>query len=70
DASGSESYNLDLSTRRAIAVREALINDFNVSSTQLTTMGSGSATPIQPNSSAEGRAQNRRVSVRFVRLRE
>ena len=70
DASGSESYNLDLSNRRAIAVREALINDFNVSSTQLTTMGSGSATPIQPNSSAEGRAQNRRVSVRFVRLRE
>lgn len=70
DASGSEPYNLDLSNRRAIAVREALINDFNVSSTQLTTMGSGSATPIQPNSSAEGRAQNRRVSVRFVRLRE
>ena len=70
DASGAESYNLDLSNRRANAVREALINDFNVSSTQLTTMGSGSATPIQPNSSAEGRAQNRRVSVRFVRLRE
>ena len=70
DASGSESYNLDLSSRRAIAVRETLINDFNVSSTQLSTIGSGSATPIQPNSSAEGRAQNRRVSVRFVRLRE
>jgi type II secretory pathway predicted ATPase ExeA/outer membrane protein OmpA-like peptidoglycan-associated protein len=70
DASGSESYNLDLSNRRAVAVREALINDFNVSSTQLTTMGSGSATPIQPNSSPEGRAHNRRVSVRFVRLRE
>ena len=66
DASGSESYNLDLSNRRANAVREALINEFNVSSTQLTAMGSGSAIPIQPNSSAEGRAQNRRVSVRFA----
>ena len=70
DDSGPEAYNLDLSSRRAIAVREALINDFNVPSTQLTTIGSGSATPIQPNSSAEGRAHNRRVAVRFVRLRE
>ena len=70
DDSGPEAYNLDLSSRRAIAVREALINDFNVPGTQLTTIGSGSATPIQPNSSAEGRAHNRRVAVRFVRLRE
>ena len=70
DDSGPEAYNLDLSSRRAIAVREALINDFNVPSTQLTTIGSGSATPIRPNSSAEGRAHNRRVAVRFVRLRE
>jgi type II secretory pathway predicted ATPase ExeA/outer membrane protein OmpA-like peptidoglycan-associated protein len=70
DDSGPEAYNLDLSSRRAIAVREALINDFNVPSMQLTTIGSGSATPIQPNSSADGRAHNRRVAVRFVRLRE
>ncbi|MGC2183698.1 MAG: AAA family ATPase [Terriglobales bacterium] len=70
DDSGPEAYNLDLSSRRAIAVREVLIKDFNVSSAQLTTIGSGSATPIQPNSSAEGRAHNRRVAVRFVRLRE
>ena len=70
DDSGPEAYNLDLSSRRAIAVREALINDFNVPSTQLTTIGSGSSTPIQPNSSAEGRAHNRRVAVHFVRLRE
>jgi type II secretory pathway predicted ATPase ExeA/outer membrane protein OmpA-like peptidoglycan-associated protein len=70
DDSGTEGYNLDLSSRRATAVREALINDFNVPSTQLTAMGSGSAAPVQPNSSAAGRAYNRRVSVRFVRLGE
>jgi type II secretory pathway predicted ATPase ExeA/outer membrane protein OmpA-like peptidoglycan-associated protein len=68
DDTGPESYNLDLSSRRATAVREALINEFNVPSTQLTAIGSGSAAPVQPNSNAEGRAYNRRVSVRFVRL--
>jgi outer membrane protein OmpA-like peptidoglycan-associated protein len=68
DDVGPESYNIDLSSRRAIAVRETLINEFNVPSTQLTAIGSGSAAPVQPNSNAEGRAVNRRVSVRFVRL--
>jgi type II secretory pathway predicted ATPase ExeA/outer membrane protein OmpA-like peptidoglycan-associated protein len=70
DDSGPEAYNLDLSSRRAIAVREALINEFNVPSTQLTAIGSGSAAPVRPNSSAAGRAYNRRVAVRLVRLGE
>jgi type II secretory pathway predicted ATPase ExeA/outer membrane protein OmpA-like peptidoglycan-associated protein len=70
DDSGTEAYNLDLSSRRAIAVREALINEFNVPRTQLTTIGSGSAAPVRPNSSAAGRAYNRRVAVRLVRLGE
>jgi type II secretory pathway predicted ATPase ExeA/outer membrane protein OmpA-like peptidoglycan-associated protein len=70
DDSGPEAYNLDLSSRRAIAVREALINEFNVPSTQLTAIGSGSAAPARPNSSAAGRAHNRRAAVRFVKLGE
>jgi outer membrane protein OmpA-like peptidoglycan-associated protein len=70
DDSGPEYYNLDLSSRRAIAVREALVNDFNIPGTRLTTIGSGSAAPVQPNSSADGRARNRCVSVRLVRLRQ
>jgi outer membrane protein OmpA-like peptidoglycan-associated protein len=68
DDSGPETYNLDLSSRRATAVRNALINEFNVPSPQLTAMGSGAAAPVKPNSSAAGRAYNRRVAVRFVRL--
>jgi OOP family OmpA-OmpF porin len=68
DDTGPEAYNLELSSRRAMAVRDVLINEFNVSSTQLTSIGSGSAAPIEANSSAEGRAFNRRVAVRFVRL--
>jgi outer membrane protein OmpA-like peptidoglycan-associated protein len=70
DDSGPEAYNLDLSSRRAVAVRQALIDEFNVPSTQITAIGSGSAGPVRPNSSAEGRAHNRRAAVRFVRLSE
>jgi type II secretory pathway predicted ATPase ExeA/outer membrane protein OmpA-like peptidoglycan-associated protein len=70
DNSGPETYNLDLSSRRANAVREALIDEFNVPSTRLTAIGSGSTSPVQPNSSATGRAYNRRVAVRLVRLGE
>jgi type II secretory pathway predicted ATPase ExeA/outer membrane protein OmpA-like peptidoglycan-associated protein len=66
DSSGPESYNLDLSSRRATAVRDALINELHVSSTRLSAIGMGSAAPIQPNSSAAGRAYNRRVEVRLV----
>ena len=70
DDSGPEVYNLELSSRRATTVRNALINEFNVPSTRLTAIGSGSAAPVQPNSSAVGRAYNRRVAVRFVKLGE
>ena len=66
DSSGEEGYNLDLSSRRAIAVRDALINGLHVSGTRLSTIGAGSSAPVQPNSTADGRAYNRRVEVRLV----
>ena len=68
DNTGPEAYNLELSNRRAITVRDVLISEFNVAGTQLTSIGSGSAAPTEANSSAEGRAFNRRVAIRFVRL--
>jgi type II secretory pathway predicted ATPase ExeA/outer membrane protein OmpA-like peptidoglycan-associated protein len=70
DSSGPEVYNLDLSSRRAIAVRNALVNELHVSTTRLVALGAGSTAPIQPNSSAVGRAYNRRVDVRLVHLSE
>jgi type II secretory pathway predicted ATPase ExeA/outer membrane protein OmpA-like peptidoglycan-associated protein len=66
DSTGEEAYNLDLSSRRAIAVRDALINGLHVSGARLSTIGAGSTAPVQPNSSADGRAYNRRVEIRFV----
>lgn len=65
DGLGRESHNLALSSRRAIAVRNALVNELHVPKARLIATGVGSEAPLQPNSSAEGRAYNRRVEVRL-----
>jgi general secretion pathway protein A len=70
DDTGPESYNLELSSRRAIEVRNALVDELHVSTTRLAAIGAGTAAPVQPNSSAAGRAYNRRVEVRLVHLGE
>ncbi len=70
DDTGPESYNQELSSRRAIEVRNALVDELHVSTSRLTAVGAGAAAPAQPNSSAAGRAYNRRVEVRLVHLGE
>jgi type II secretory pathway predicted ATPase ExeA/outer membrane protein OmpA-like peptidoglycan-associated protein len=65
DSLGREAYNLGLSSHRAIAVRNALVNELHVPKPRLTATGAGSEAPLQPNSSAAGRAYNRRVEVRL-----
>ena len=62
DSSGSETYNLGLSKRRAEAVRSALVSD-NVRSDRLTADGRGEASPLGDNSTAAGRQMNRRVEI-------
>ena len=70
DSTGPESYNQELSSRRAIEVRNALVDELHVSISRLTAVGAGATAPAQPNSSAAGRAYNRRVEVRLVHLGE
>jgi type II secretory pathway predicted ATPase ExeA/outer membrane protein OmpA-like peptidoglycan-associated protein len=70
DSTGPESYNLELSSRRAMEVRNALVDELHVSTSRLTAVGAGATAPAQPNSSAAGRAYNRRVEVRLVHLGE
>jgi outer membrane protein len=60
DSIGSVAYNLNLSQRRAEAVKAYLISK-GVRASVLTAKGYGKARPIVSNDSAEGRAQNRRV---------
>ncbi len=61
DDRGSESYNQQLSEKRAKAVMQYLISEFGISVSRLSAAGLGEASPIADNSTAEGRATNRRV---------
>jgi OmpA-OmpF porin, OOP family len=61
DSTGNSDHNLDLSKRRAEAVKAVLVSQFAVDAARLTTAGLGAAKPIDSNDTPEGRAQNRRV---------
>jgi outer membrane protein OmpA-like peptidoglycan-associated protein len=62
DSTGSEEYNLDLSRLRAQSVANELSTS-GVNASRFTIMGYGESQPVAENSSAEGRALNRRVEV-------
>ena len=62
DAKGSETYNLDLSARRAEAVRRYLVSQ-GVPEQRVQAQGLGFARPVANNKTAEGRANNRRVEI-------
>ncbi|MGH9503477.1 MAG: AAA family ATPase [Terriglobales bacterium] len=66
DSFGEEPYNIDLSARRAFAVKNVLVNQYQIADARLTAVGAGSTAPLQPNSTSTGRAYNRRVEVRIT----
>ena len=69
DSVGDFAYNVDLSQRRAEAVRQALlVEPNNVAPERLVAMGAGPINPVASNLSDEGRALNRRVE--FVLIDE
>lgn len=61
DSTGSETYNQQLSQRRAEAVVDVLVNQFGIARDRLKPQGFGEANPVASNDTAEGRAENRRV---------
>ena len=62
DDTGSESYNMDLSTRRAAAVAGIILEE-GVAPARVRSFGRGELDPVAPNTTPEGRRQNRRVEV-------
>ena len=62
DSRGPESYNFDLSQRRADAVRDFLI-DNGISPQRITARGYGEAIAVATNTTRAGRQENRRVEV-------
>jgi outer membrane protein OmpA-like peptidoglycan-associated protein len=63
DSVGTAAYNLDLSNRRAAAVREALVTRYHINGDRLSTAGYGFTRPKASNDTPEGRALNRRVEL-------
>jgi len=61
DAVGAAAYNMQLSQRRADAVRDYLLANFDLNADQLVAKGYGEADPIASNDTDEGRSRNRRV---------
>jgi outer membrane protein OmpA-like peptidoglycan-associated protein len=63
DSVGDAAHNLDLSKRRAEAVKAVLIGQFNIDASRLSATGLGSTKPVDSNDTPQGRAQNRRVEL-------
>jgi len=65
DNTGSSEGNLKLSERRASAVANYLISQ-GVKASRFTTEGYGSLKPVASNTTAQGRASNRRVEINLM----
>ncbi len=65
DSDGTDEANLTLSRKRAESVKNALVREFSISASGLTTDGKGESEPVESNATPEGKANNRRVE--FVR---
>lgn len=63
DNVGGDNYNLDLSRRRAAAVKTALVSRHKIAADRLVTSGFGASRPKETNDTLEGRATNRRVEL-------
>jgi OmpA-OmpF porin, OOP family len=64
DNDGNDAANMTLSQERAEAIKKRLIA-LGISATRLTTKGFGATKPVKPNTSAESKAENRRIE--FIR---
>lgn len=65
DSQGSAASNRDLATRRAQAVG-AYLNSTGVNANRISSNGMGEASPVATNTTAAGRAINRRVEVTIL----
>ena len=65
DNTGSADYNLNLSRERAASVASYLQGQ-NVKASRFEVMGLGFSNPIASNSTADGRAKNRRVEIKII----
>ena len=66
DSDGDDASNLELSKKRAEAVKSALEKEFNIDGSRMQTDGKGETQPADKNNTVTGKANNRRVE--FIKL--
>ncbi len=66
DSDGGDAENLSLSQKRAAAVKMYITENYAVAGSRIQTDGKGESQPVAGNTSADGKAKNRRVE--FVKL--
>ena len=66
DSTGSAAYNYDLSQRRARSVVQYLASQHNIPAHKFYLIGIGKDQEVAPNSTAAGRAKNRRVEIQLL----
>lgn len=64
DDVGDESYNKDLSLKRAISIKNALVN-FGIDDSRIYPVGYGKNVPMVANTDEQSRAMNRRVEAKI-----
>ena len=62
DSSGSDTFNLNLSQKRADAVKQLLI-DYGIDGSRIEAIGMGESLPVADNNTEAGKAKNRRVDI-------
>jgi outer membrane protein OmpA-like peptidoglycan-associated protein len=67
DITGSEEHNKTLSANRANSIKSYLETK-GISATRLTSKGYGSIKPNASNDTEEGRALNRRIEIKILKI--
>jgi len=65
DSDGDDGINMQLSFERAYEVKKQLVQ-MGINEERLTVKGLGASKPLQPNTTPEGKANNRRVE--FIKM--
>ena len=66
DTDGSRANNITLSKKRARAVADYLINEYNMPANRFVVVGNGPDKPVAKNDSAAGKSKNRRTDFELV----
>ncbi|MEO1260678.1 MAG: phosphate ABC transporter substrate-binding/OmpA family protein [Bacteroidota bacterium] len=67
DTDGNRQSNIALSLKRAEAVRDYLVSEYNMPPNRFIVIGNGPDNPVASNNTSDGKAKNRRTDFQLVR---